>query len=171
MSKNTQQDLGGGVGQLEASHGAHVRLLVRPAVVGAGEALGTKTALERLLARVAAAVPVQVAALGEGARAEAALERPLFGRRVAQPRPQQRAPLGVPPPTVTADGFPGTRAVAVGVQVARRRRMVRRSRGVVWPRLSCTSAAAASTCLPPTAPADGLTGVQVARRRRGRCVV
>lgn len=136
-------------GYLEASHGALVGLLVCPAVVGAGEALGAEAALEGLLARVAEAVPVQVAALGEGARTEPALERPFFGRRVAQARPQQRAPLGISP-TVSADRFPGNTAAATGVQVARRRRTVRRWRGVVWHHLSLTNAAAAMTSLPPT---------------------
>lgn len=65
-----------------------MRLLVCPAVVGAGKALATKVALEWELARVAQAVALQVAALGEGPRAHAALVWPV-GIMV----PQARSPF------------------------------------------------------------------------------
>lgn len=65
-----------------------MRLLVRPAVVGAGKALATEVALEWELARVAQTVALQVAALGEGPRAHAALVR-----AVSIMVPQTRSPF------------------------------------------------------------------------------
>lgn len=74
-----------------------MRLLVRPAVVGAGKALATEAALEWELARVAQVVALQVAALGEGPRAHATLVRTL-GIVV----PQARSPLRLPAATACA---------------------------------------------------------------------
>lgn len=67
---------------------------MRLAVVGAHKALAAEAALERLLARVAQAVAVQVAALGEGPRTQAALEWPLSSM-VPQTRAQKHPPLRI----------------------------------------------------------------------------